>query len=299
MPDSIAIAAGCAALAVACLGTALLVVTLPRGIPLSFPLWRLEPYLKGGGESESPKWLSSWRRGITELAASDDSITRRIVLAGSKTTLQAVRRQQKRGVIWMGTAAALLTVLGIVADTLNPLAAAFSLVVFPLLGLMFPDYLLSSKARQRQLQLNQELPDAIELLALAVGAGESLYRALERVASRCTQVTGEELTRLMAELNQGKALSPSLTSWRTRNESAVLAHLVDAVVSAIERGSPLAEVLREQVADSRAAARNQLLTQGGKKEVWMMVPVVFLILPLTVVFALYPGLVALQMTGTS
>lgn len=297
MPDSIVIAAGCAALAVACLGTALLVVTLPRGIPLSFPLWRLEPYLRGEGEPALPQWRNSLRRGVATLRASDDSVARRLVLAGSKTTLPDFRRQQRRGIIWMGATAILLTVLGAMAGTLNPLATALTLVVFPLLGLMFPDYLLSSKAKQRQLQLNQELPDAIELLALAVGAGESLYRALERVASRCTQVTGEELTRLMAELERGKALSPSLTSWRTRNESAVLAHLVDAVVSAIERGSPLAEVLREQVADSRAAARNQLLTQGGKKEVWMMVPVVFLILPLTVVFALYPGLVALQMTG--
>ena len=82
---------------------------------------------------------------------------------------------------------------------------------------------------------------------------------------------------------------------RTRNDSEILSRLVDAVVAALERGSPLAGVLRDQVADSRAAARTQLLAEGGRKEVWMMVPVVFLILPLTVVFALYPGLVALQM----
>ena len=33
---------------------------------------------------------------------------------------------------------------------------------------------------------------------------------------------------------------------------------------------------------------------GGKKEVLMLVPVVFLILPVTVVFAVYPSLITLQ-----
>ncbi len=34
---------------------------------------------------------------------------------------------------------------------------------------------------------------------------------------------------------------------------------------------------------------------GGKKEIAMMVPVVFLVLPVTVLFAVYPGLVALEL----
>lgn len=295
MPGNIFITASCAALAVACLGLAILVVSVPRNIPGVFPMWRLKPYLNGESPARIPHRLASLRE--LGLVSSDESVRRRIVLAGSKTTLSEIRRRQKLGAIWMGIAALLLTILGAAAHTLNPLAAIFAILVFPLMGVVYPDYRLSAGAKQRQMQLNQELPDAIELLALAVGAGESLYMALERVASRCTQVTGEELTRLMAELKQGEALSMSLTSWRTRTESEVLSHLVDAVVSALERGSPLAQVLREQVADSRSAARNQLLAQGGKKEVWMMIPVVFLILPLTVVFALYPGLVALQMTG--
>lgn len=295
MSGNIFITASCAALAVACLGLAILVVSVPRNIPGVFPMWRLKPYLNGESPTRIPHRIASLRE--LGLVSSDESVRRRIVLAGSKTTLSEIRRRQKLGAIWMGIAALLLTILGAAAHTLNPLAAIFAILVFPLMGVVYPDYRLSAGAKQRQMQLNQELPDAIELLALAVGAGESLYMALERVASRCTQVTGEELTRLMAELKQGEALSMSLTSWRTRTESEVLSHLVDAVVSALERGSPLAQVLREQVADSRSAARNQLLAQGGKKEVWMMIPVVFLILPLTVVFALYPGLVALQMTG--
>ena len=58
---------------------------------------------------------------------------------------------------------------------------------------------------------------------------------------------------------------------------------------AIERGTPLAEVLRAQATDVREYSKRALLEAGGRKELQMMVPVVFLILPVTVLFALYPG----------
>ena len=62
---------------------------------------------------------------------------------------------------------------------------------------------------------------------------------------------------------------------------------------AIERGTPLAEVLRSQAMDVREAGKRALLEAGGRKEISMMLPVVFMILPITVLFALYPGLLTL------
>jgi tight adherence protein C len=37
-----------------------------------------------------------------------------------------------------------------------------------------------------------------------------------------------------------------------------------------------------------------LIEAGGKKEIAMMVPVVFLVLPITILFAVYPGLAVLE-----
>ena len=61
------------------------------------------------------------------------------------------------------------------------------------------------------------------------------------------------------------------------------------VVVAVERGTPLADVLRAQAQDVREEGRRQLMETGGKKEISMMIPVVFLILPVTILFAAYPG----------
>ena len=58
----------------------------------------------------------------------------------------------------------------------------------------------------------------------------------------------------------------------------------------MQRGTPLAEVLRAQAQDVREEGRRALMEAGGRKEIAMMVPVVFLILPVTVLFAVFPGL---------
>ena len=61
------------------------------------------------------------------------------------------------------------------------------------------------------------------------------------------------------------------------------------VAVAVERGTPLADVLHAQAADVREAGRRELIEAAARKEVAMMVPVVFLVLPVTVLFAFFPG----------
>lgn len=271
----------------------------------AFPTWRITPYVqadligmaayRGAGLRDTSFSHNGLTRFLTFISPSKESVERRLELAGLPRDVCEFRRSQLRWAASLGMLAVVLSIIGFWGRTL-PIPGAFvMLTCFVLAGLLVPDYRLTGAARRRQLRLNQELPDVIELLALAVGAGEPLYGALHRVSARCAGVAGQELEKILAAADNGDSLAPSLTAARARNDSEILAHLIDAIVSALERGSPLAGVLRSQVADSRAVARTQLLTEGGKKEVLMMVPVVFLILPLTVVFALYPGLVALQL----
>ena len=62
----------------------------------------------------------------------------------------------------------------------------------------------------------------------------------------------------------------------------------------MERGTPLAEILRQQAFDLREVQRRAFLDLGSKSEVKMMVPVVFLILPVSILFALWPSLYQLN-----
>jgi tight adherence protein C len=70
---------------------------------------------------------------------------------------------------------------------------------------------------------------------------------------------------------------------------------VDGIVVALERGTPLAEVVRAQAEDARAAEQRRLMELAGRKDVAMLVPVVFLVLPTVVLIALYPGVQSLRL----
>ena len=68
----------------------------------------------------------------------------------------------------------------------------------------------------------------------------------------------------------------------------------DAV--AIVLGTPLSDVLHAQAAVVREAARRDLIERASRKEIAMLVPVVFLVMPTTVVFAFWPGLIGLSLS---
>ena len=139
-----------------------------------------------------------------------------------------------------------------------------------------------------------EFPSVAEMMALAVGAGESAGGALERVARTSQGELAREFSRALAETRSGAPLLTALRNLSNRTQPSPLSRFVDGVSVAIERGTPLADVLRAQAQDVRDMAKRELMEEAGKKEIAMMVPLVFGVLPLTVLFAIFPGLSLLR-----
>jgi tight adherence protein C len=54
-------------------------------------------------------------------------------------------------------------------------------------------------------------------------------------------------------------------------------------------------VLQRHAAEARQIQRNHLMDKAGKAEISMMVPVVFLILPVSILFALWPSVTHLNL----
>jgi tight adherence protein C len=69
---------------------------------------------------------------------------------------------------------------------------------------------------------------------------------------------------------------------------------VASIAAAQERGIPLADSLRAMAFDVREAQKRTTIEAAGRKQVSMLVPVVGLILPVAIVFAFFPGLVAVR-----
>ncbi len=222
-------------------------------------------------------------------------VQRRLDLLGPGHTVDQLRGEQ---LLWAAAGAGcgvLVAVVGARGRAVDPVAAMAVLVVGGLLGALGREQLLSAQVRRREERMLAELPTVAELLALSVAAGEGAHAALERVARTCQGDLAGELERTLAEVRAGAALVQALEALAARTRLPSLARFVDGVVVAIQRGTPLAEVLRAQAQDVRELSRRRLIEVGGRKELLMMVPVVFLILPVTVLFAVYPGLAVLDL----
>jgi tight adherence protein C len=217
------------------------------------------------------------------------SVRRRLEQAGRGATLEEFRAEQ---VVWgaVGLLAGLvLSLLITAAKGFRPVPLLLLCLVATVTGVLLRDRWLSREVTRREERMLAEFPTIAELLALAVAAGEGAVGALERVTRISRGELARELGRALSDARAGASLVQALQGIATRTSLPQLARFVDGVAIAVERGTPLAEVLRAQAVDVREAGKRALLEAGGRKEIAMMVPVVFLVLPVTVLFALFPG----------
>lgn len=275
---------------------------------------RLAPYLRDTGQ---PSRLLAERRTLTpfptverllgpvlrDLAARVDrtvggtvSVRRRLDQAGRDMSVEQFRVEQ---VLW-GAGGLLAGLLVAVAAELhgsraNPLGYLILAAVFVLAGVLIRDRALTSEVARREVRMIAEFPTVAEMLALAVTAGEGPVGALDRVTTLSSGELSRELARALSEARAGASLVSALERMAARTSLPALSRFVDGMAIAVERGTPLADVLRAQATDVREEGRRALLEAGGRKEIAMLFPVVFLVLPVTIVFALFPGFYSLRL----
>ena len=234
-------------------------------------------------------------RILDSLGSSADSVRRRLARSGSSLGLDQFRLQQ---VLWSTTALLLALAAGGLAALIRSVNVP-ALIVLSLMavvvGAAARDWWLSRAVSKRLARIEAQLPDVVELLALAVGAGQGPVAAIERVVVLGQGDLVDELDTTMTDVRSGTVLSTALDRLERRVGSIHVTRLCEAIVVALERGTPLADVLRSQAKDVRETARQELMEEGGRREIAQMVPVVFLVLPITVVFALFPGLLVLRL----
>jgi tight adherence protein C len=224
-----------------------------------------------------------------------ETVRMRLRQAGSALTVEEFRSRQLG---WTLGGAAVGVVAAVVAGRLQPVLVVLQVlivIVGAATGLIGCDYLLQRAARARIARMTDELPTVLEFLTLSLSAGEGILDAIRRVGGTSHGELAGEFAGVLAAVNTGLPFGDSLTRMADAVRLAPLSRVVDQITGALERGTPLADVLRAQAQDARDEAKRQLLESAGKKEVAMLFPLVFLILPVTIVFAIFPGVVALQL----
>ncbi|MDH6180472.1 tight adherence protein C [Microbacteriaceae bacterium SG_E_30_P1] len=225
------------------------------------------------------------------VAGGDALIARLARQSGTGASLIRVRSQQAVAAVvgvCVGTATS-LSIPGVSVPAASLLGAAGLAV-----GVLAPRAALARAASRRLARLDAELPSVLEFLALSLTAGEGILGAIRRIAVYGSGEMARELSIVVTDVAAGLTLARSLHMLARDLDLPAFTRCVDQLAAAAERGAPVTEVLRAQAQEARDAQYRKELEAAGRREIAMLFPLVFGVLPVTVLFAVFPGLVALR-----
>jgi tight adherence protein C len=267
-----------------------------RPLPLAE---RIAPYLGVPGRAVpatrgAAMSVSSLIRAVTRSSPGDADLGVRLRQAGSAAAPGDFRLER---LTWAVLGAVLGLGMGLFLAATGS-SGATSLVLGgtgAVVGWAARDLALRRQVRSRQRVIERQLPMLADLLALGVSAGASPMAALERASACMAGPLASDVGAVTADVRGGATVEESLRSLGGLTGVGAVQRFVDGILVARERGTPIADVVRAQADDARTNERRRLVEAAGRKDVSMLIPIVFLILPTVVLIALFPGVQSLRL----
>jgi tight adherence protein C len=272
------------AVGLALLGGSLMIVMVGRGRRLPDLAAFLPQSERGPYEARmSEPFLGRITRIVARAAA--DRLEK--LLPG--TYVAKVERQlimaglERRAGTQLATQAALvvgLTLLALIlrGAPLTPMAHK-SLLILPLIGFMLPSARLKRAMRVRNDTIFKDLPDIIDMLAVAVEAGCGFDAALSIVCQHFDSPMADELRLALQGMELGMPRREVLQELKRRTDLDVVRTFVLALIQADALGIPVGRVLTSQATEIRARRRAWAREKAAKLPVKIMFPLVLFIFP--------------------
>jgi tight adherence protein C len=204
-----------------------------------------------------------------------EALDRQLILAGDYLGLQPEEYLAMSILSAFGGIA-----MGLVGGALSEVGPVLALLVGPI-GAALP-YLAVSEAHEvRMRQINRGLPYVIDLMALAMSAGQDFPGAVRQVVDKSSDPDDalvNEFAIILQELNLGMTRKQALENFGRRCPSESVAEFVGSVVQAEDRGNPVAAVLQVQASVSRVRRTVRAEEAAAKAGVAMVGPLLLLFL---------------------
>ncbi len=142
-----------------------------------------------------------------------------------------------------------------------------------------PDFWLSRRISQRQQALLLLLPDALDLLVIAIEAGLSFEGAIQEIVDKSRGELAHEFARVLRDIIMGKSRRTALAEMADRTGVPDIMSFVTAVNQAEELGVSIGRILANQADELRVRRRQRAQERANQAPIKMMFPIVFLIFP--------------------
>lgn len=137
---------------------------------------------------------------------------------------------------------------------------------------------------------DEEIAEFADLLALALIAGRNPSQALEEIHDLLGLNLKNKIKIVLLKNASGLSFESAMKAMVESEANEALAVMVRTLQFAMERGTPLAEILRNFSHDLRSRSKEHILRSASKKEISMLFPIVFVVLPTVLLIAIYPAL---------
>lgn len=227
----------------------------------------------------------------------------------SRRTLQRAGIRHRQAVTYYYAARVVLAVgLGTASLTLGGAAASglqttvMTTAATALAGWFLPAAYIRLRVGRRQKELQQALPDTLDLLVVCVESGLGLNQAMARVSDevgRMSSAMCDELTLVNLEIRAGAARPDALRNLWKRTGVSDIQSLVGMLIQTDRFGTSVARGLRVHSDSLRTKRRQRAEEAAAKTPIKMLFPLVFFIFPALFVVILGPAIFKLgNMFGT-
>jgi tight adherence protein C len=216
----------------------------------------------------------------------EDETQRRLIAAGYYTT----PARRFLGYQLLATAALVVCAVWIVIASSASFGTAILLILLAvLIGWGVPHYYVSRRATERLREIDEALPELIDLLAVTIEAGLGFGASLRLAAERLSGPLGDELRLTLQEQSLGLSPVESLDNWLQRTDTPAVRAFVRAMTQGERLGISVGQILRNLAVEMRKRRRATAEERAQKAPIKILFPLVFLIFPALFVVVLGPA----------
>jgi len=193
-------------------------------------------------------------------------------------------------------AAAIMAALGLLLGLVlgSPLYAVIALAVGTVLGYYLPQLWLRQKVTGRRTEIQKGLPDAMDLLVIAVDAGLGFDAALARVVEKYKNALSDEFAKVLKEVSLGKPRLEAMDEMGRASGVEDLHNFIQAIIQSEQFGTGIGKILRIQADEMRRKRRQRAQEKAAQATLKMLLPMVGCIFPTLWIVLLGPAVLILM-----
>jgi tight adherence protein C len=193
-------------------------------------------------------------------------------------------------------AAAITAALGLLLGLLaaSTIYAVVGLAVGAILGYYLPVLWLKQKVDARRAQIQKGLPDAMDLLVIAVDAGLGFDAALARVTDKYKNALSDMFAKVLREVSLGRPRLEAMDEMGRSSGVDDLHNFIQAIIQSEQFGTGIGKILRIQADEMRRKRRQRAQEKAAQATLKMLLPMVGCIFPVLWIVLLGPAVLILM-----